>query len=541
MMYTMMCKCRPFRSPEDMMHGSLSFNVRVSTELQNLISRCLTVDPTKRATTEEILQHKWFQRGQMSGVTPNTIPFDEIYEVGDKLGQGSFGTVYEGTSKIQRKKVAIKIILKCKRDRYIELPGCSKPLFAEVAANLLLKQAPLSPYIVYMLEWFEEEDRFILILEHPEPCKDLLRFVVHNMHWPNELQTRSLMYQAVLGAKHCLDRGVFHRDIKLNNFLINTTTNRVQLIDFGCSDLVKSTGYLGGFIGGVCPPEYYKGLGYKAEPTTVWSLGVMMYTMMCKCLPFSSPEDMMHGSLSFNVRVSTELQNLISRCLTVDPTKRATIEEILQHKWFCKGNPNWIRIPVKNGGFDFCEFIKEDGDKAGKKLVNILVADMVEKYGRTVKKKLLQPEKGCDGEAVSISHDVDGGVAAPQVDMSVAELADLLRAHMARMDGWEAERQKEQVVQELRFKALQHQFGLLQMEVQAGTTPAPLQHGREVRVDTGWPEANPTDTDEVSRIHRSPDQAEGPVSLPLTQMPRLEKLGETDDVEHFLVTFERSL
>ncbi|XP_043092069.1 serine/threonine-protein kinase pim-1-like, partial [Puntigrus tetrazona] len=271
---------------------------------------------------------------QPVSAVPTPVPFDEIYEVGDELGQGGFGTVYEGTSKNQRKKVAIKIILKCERDRYIELPGCSKPLFAEVAANLLLKQAPLSPYIVYMLEWFEEEDRFILILEHPEPCKDLLKFVVNNMHWANELQTRSLMYQAVLGAKHCLDRGVFHRDIKLNNFLINTTTNRVQLIDFGCSDLVKSTGYLGGFIGGVCPPEYYNDLRYKAEPTTVWSLGVMMYTMMCKCRPFRSPEDMMHGSLSFNVRVSTELQNLISRCLTVDPTKRATIEEILQHKWF---------------------------------------------------------------------------------------------------------------------------------------------------------------------------------------------------------------
>ncbi|XP_043081276.1 serine/threonine-protein kinase pim-1-like [Puntigrus tetrazona] len=338
------------------------------------------------------------------------LPFDEIYEVGDELGQGSFGTVYEGTSKFNARQVAIKIILKCERDRYIELPGCSKPLFAEVAANLLLKQAPLSPYIVYMLEWFEEEDRFILILEHPEPCMDLLRFVVHNMHWPNELQTRSLMYQAVLGAKHCLDRGVFHRDIKLNNFLINTTTNRVQLIDFGCSDLVKSTGYLGGFIGRFCPPEYYKGLGYKAEPTTVWSLGVMMYAIMCKCLPFSSPEDMMHGSLSFNVRVSTELQNLISRCLTVDPTKRATIEEILQHKWFFEHEIEWYFLPLSFNkaqlaawsqcdpkdfaGVDvdadiFDELVRTskvsfrllDGDKAGKMLVNILVADMVEKYG----------------------------------------------------------------------------------------------------------------------------------------------------------------
>uniref|UniRef100_A0A671LCN8 non-specific serine/threonine protein kinase n=1 Tax=Sinocyclocheilus anshuiensis TaxID=1608454 RepID=A0A671LCN8_9TELE len=96
-----------------------------------------------------------------------------------------------------------------------------------------------------MLEWFEEEDRFILILEYPQPCKDLLKFMVNNMQRVNESETRRLMYQAVLGAKHCLDRGVFHRDIKLNNFLINTKTNQVKLIDFGCGDLVKSSGYLG--------------------------------------------------------------------------------------------------------------------------------------------------------------------------------------------------------------------------------------------------------------------------------------------------------
>ncbi len=118
-----------------------------------------------------------------------------------------------------------------------------------MALNLLLKRPPLSPYIVHMLEWFEEDDRFILILEYPQHCKDLLKFMVNNMHRVNESQTRSLMYQAVLGAKHCLDRGVFHRDIKLNNFLINTKTNQVKLIDFGCSDLVKTSGYLGEFTG----------------------------------------------------------------------------------------------------------------------------------------------------------------------------------------------------------------------------------------------------------------------------------------------------
>ncbi|XP_016369143.1 serine/threonine-protein kinase pim-2-like [Sinocyclocheilus rhinocerous] len=267
---------------------------------------------------------------------PTPVPFDEIYEVGRKIGEGGFGTVYEGISKFLREQVAIKIIPKRDRERFIVIPGCSEPLFAEVALNLLLKRPPLSPYIVHMLEWFEEEDRFILILEYPQPCKDLLKFMVNNMQLLDESQTRRLMHQAVLGAKHCLDRGVFHRDIKLNNFLINTKTNQVKLIDLGCGDLVKTSGYLG-FTGGVCPPEYYKDLKYEAGPTTVWSLGVMMYSMIYKRQPFRSLKDMMHGSLRFKHKISTELQDLICRCMTLDPTERATVEEILQHEWFQQG------------------------------------------------------------------------------------------------------------------------------------------------------------------------------------------------------------
>uniref|UniRef100_A0A8C1Q157 non-specific serine/threonine protein kinase n=1 Tax=Cyprinus carpio TaxID=7962 RepID=A0A8C1Q157_CYPCA len=273
---------------------------------------------------------------------PTPVPFDEIYEVERKIGEGGFGTVYKGVSKFLREQVTIKIIPKRDGDRFIEIPGCSKPLFAEVALNLLLKRPPLSPYIVHMLEWFEEDDRFILILEYLHPCKDLLKFMLNNMQLLDESQTRSLMYQAVLGAKHCLDRGVFHRDIKLNNFLINTKTNQVKLIDFGCGDLVKSSGYLGDFTGGVRPPEYYVNFKYEAGPTTVWSLGFMIYSMVYKRQPFKSLRDMMHGSLRFKHKISTELQDLIIRCMTRDPTERATVEEILQHEWFQQGQVSGV-------------------------------------------------------------------------------------------------------------------------------------------------------------------------------------------------------
>lgn len=125
-------------------------------------------------------------------------------------------------------------------------PGVAEPLFVEVALNLLLNQPPLSPYIVHMLDWFEEPDQFILVMEYSQPSKELFKFFVKEK--PSESQARSLMYQAVLGAKHCLDQGVLHRDIKLDNYVINTETNQVKLIDFGCGDIVKDD-YNGQFIG----------------------------------------------------------------------------------------------------------------------------------------------------------------------------------------------------------------------------------------------------------------------------------------------------
>ncbi|RXN35092.1 serine threonine- kinase pim-2-like protein [Labeo rohita] len=186
------------------------------------------------------------------------------------------------------------------------------------------------------MEWFEEKDRYILILERPQPCKDLLKFMLNDMQLLDEAKTRSLMCQVVMAAKHCLERGVFHRDIKLNNMLINTETNQVKLIDFGCGDLVKP-GYLGGFAGGVCPPEYYRELRYEAGSTTVWSLGFMMYSMVYKRQPFRCLEDLMECNLKFRRTISTELQDLICRCMALDPTERPTVDEILQHEWFQQG------------------------------------------------------------------------------------------------------------------------------------------------------------------------------------------------------------
>nr|XP_055029288.1 uncharacterized protein LOC129418360 [Misgurnus anguillicaudatus] len=161
------------------------------------------------------------------------------YEMGRHIGRGAFGNVYEGRRLSDNKKVAIKTIDKSFRNRYIELPDHKSDLLAEVAINLLLLKPKKSPHIVEMLDWFTEDDEHILVLEYPDPCVTLTKFIRDNGCLSEEL-ARDFMRQAILGAKDCFRRGVYHGDIKLDNILINTDTMKLKLIDFGVSQLTEA-------------------------------------------------------------------------------------------------------------------------------------------------------------------------------------------------------------------------------------------------------------------------------------------------------------
>ncbi|XP_048051185.1 uncharacterized protein LOC125271213 [Megalobrama amblycephala] len=164
---------------------------------------------------------------------------------------------------------------------------------------------------------------------------------------------------------------------------------------------------------------------------------------------------------------------------------------------------------------------------------------------RTSKKNMpkappFQQEEERGEEDQDVAEGVEGGKATGDREVSVTELANLFRAHMARTEGRETARQQEQVEQERRFKALQHQFSLLQMEVQARTSPNfhLTSVGREAQER---PDGDPSDSDRhsLASAHQSFNQVEDNIGPPLSRTPQLEKLSDTDDVDHFLVTFER--
>lgn len=107
----------------------------------------------------------------------------------------------------------------------------------------LVSQPSASLNILKLLDWFEEPFRYVLVLERPSPCLDLFDFCDKYGGRLTEMQARQIVSQIVEALIQCRDRGVFHRDVKPENVLVNLNDWTVKLIDFGCGDLLKESYY----------------------------------------------------------------------------------------------------------------------------------------------------------------------------------------------------------------------------------------------------------------------------------------------------------
>ena len=140
-----------------------------------------------------------------------------------------------------------------------------------------------------------------------------------------------------------------HRDIKLENILIGENGN-AKLCDFGISSLVEDPKKVFLDKSGTPPymsPESFSEKGHSGFMSDIWSLGVLLYSMVCGKLPFSSSSlaileqeikiglvkvPLYHPRGSF--QYSPEIKGLLKDIFKADPTKRITIPEILSHPWF---------------------------------------------------------------------------------------------------------------------------------------------------------------------------------------------------------------
>ncbi|XP_050987366.1 uncharacterized protein LOC127178501 isoform X1 [Labeo rohita] len=257
------------------------------------------------------------------------------YVIGDMLGEGTFGAVYKGNRLQDGLKVAVKYVTKTENVEYISIPGYPKPLPLEVALLILANRGPSIPEIIQLLDWQDQPDHYIMVMECPSPCEDLFGFAELCGGSIDEALARDIMRQATQAAYMCCRRGVLHGDIKLENLLINMETHEVKLIDFGCGDLLKKSAYK--IFAGTdqyCPPEYTEKGQYNGKPATVWSLGVLLFALVCGDYPNTDDLNKINENSFSKAGLSVECCHLISSCLQQEPEQRLRLSEILLHDWF---------------------------------------------------------------------------------------------------------------------------------------------------------------------------------------------------------------
>ncbi len=101
----------------------------------------------------------------------------------------------------------------------------------EIGLTLMANERP---QIIKLLNWEDNKDHYVMVMERPMPSMDLRSFVKLHGERLDEGTARKVMWQAIEAANVCIIRGVFHRDIKMENLLVNQDTMEVKLIDFGC-------------------------------------------------------------------------------------------------------------------------------------------------------------------------------------------------------------------------------------------------------------------------------------------------------------------
>lgn len=246
-------------------------------------------------------------------------------QLGIKIGEGGYGVVYATESLC--KPIARKLIKKSLNVRMACYKG--KQIPAEVR---MLKAAKNINGVVRLYSYYETDEDYVIEMERPEEYTDLFNHITQDKL--SEDEARCLFKQVLSTVCGLHSIGVAHGDIKDENIVIDKKTSRAFLVDFGASFFLNDKEhYVFEGTRVYYPPEYIEFHKCEAEPAAVWSLGVLLYDMVCGDIPFLSDDEIIAAQPKLNETLSGEICHLIETCLSKEPSNRPSLEEMLHHDW----------------------------------------------------------------------------------------------------------------------------------------------------------------------------------------------------------------
>ncbi|EGD81626.1 CAMK/CAMKL/MARK protein kinase [Salpingoeca rosetta] len=260
----------------------------------------------------------------------------ENYELGKTIGKGNFAKVKLARHKFTQVEVAIKIIDK----RNMSDSSLSK-LMREVRIMKMLDH----PNIVKLYEVIDTSEKLYLVMEYASGGEVFDYLVNHGRM--KEKEARIKFRQIVSAIQYCHSKGVVHRDLKAENLLLSQDLN-IKIADFGFANQYRSGQKLDTFCGSppYAAPELFQGREYDGPEVDVWSLGVILYTLVSGTLPFDGAtlKDLrarvLRGKYRIPFFMSTECEDLLKKFLVLNPTRRTSLTAVMTDKWMNDGHAN---------------------------------------------------------------------------------------------------------------------------------------------------------------------------------------------------------
>jgi serine/threonine protein kinase len=323
----------------------------------------------------------------MSGKIHLSKYFTKHYIIGDLIGDGAFGFVLTAIRISDSTEVAIKFISKSKipDDSWIEDPHIGR-----VPQEIAILNSISHPNIINFVEYINEENYILLITElhgtEWDASNPLLNPIKNpglrltKQQKPNEFKTeqekvirkrtscdlfecidahtkmtkaitQKIFAQIVLAIYYLHSLNIVHRDLKDENIVIDENYH-VKLIDFGSASYIPKhpENYFTRFNGTThfASPEIVKKKAYRGPEAEIWSLGVLLFTIVFGENPFQNKDEIMEGKYILPSKIDPECRDLIKKLLTYDEEERITINEVIKHP-FIRDEIKRLQITYNSG------------------------------------------------------------------------------------------------------------------------------------------------------------------------------------------------